>query len=378
MTDWLSSIQFPCTTAYHYLEEAEKRVLQKKERKLAAHAMERWRRTHTLPWFVAAISSNNLSDKSNQDLLCAAEKLGADSRAFVTARFYLIGRMIKEGRSAEARRSLLSMLARKDLAPSEKNIFMCQLQMVSRTPIELFKSMIQSPSSYSYSNIHAGDDTPFPKTWRQVEKQNSYYRCTPTICYAHCDDLNRNLPLAYWVQLAKDKTIPAKLHKELVRCAWLRSVILHRESGLDNALVQAYPSLKELMDTYKNAQSEAEKQFALACLILMNRGMDPDLEPINHHGGIDEHDYFNGNYWSSETDENVEKLNEEKGGDGVDRILASYEAPVLKGVLSTAEQKRVDAEHKVIDANDPPHLLCRTVMDWARSHPEDPRVPEML
>jgi hypothetical protein len=37
LTDWLSSIQFPCTTAYHYLEEAEKRVLQKKERKLAAH-----------------------------------------------------------------------------------------------------------------------------------------------------------------------------------------------------------------------------------------------------------------------------------------------------------------------------------------------------
>ena len=106
--------------------------------------------------------------------------------------------------------------------------------------------------------------------------------------------------------------------------------------------------------------------------------MDTDLEPINHHGGIDEHDYFNGNYWSSETNEHVEKLDEQKGGDGVDRILASYEEPVLRSLLSTDEQKQVDAEHKVIDANDPPHLLCQTVMDWARSHPEDPRVPEML
>ena len=169
----------------------------------------------------------------------------------MTARFYLIDRLIKEGRSAEARNILLSMLARKDLAPSERNIFMCQLQMVSRTPMELFKNMVQSPSSYSYSNIHAGDDTPFPKTWRKVEKQKSYYQCTPTICYAHFDELNRNLPLSYWVRLAKDKTVPAKLHKELVRCAWLRSVILNRECGLEDALVQAYPSLKKLMDTYK-------------------------------------------------------------------------------------------------------------------------------
>ena len=61
LTDWLSTVQSPCTSAYGYLEEAAQQELEKKERTCAAHALERWRKTRTLPWFVAAISSNNLS-----------------------------------------------------------------------------------------------------------------------------------------------------------------------------------------------------------------------------------------------------------------------------------------------------------------------------
>jgi len=380
LTDWLNTIKGPEEEVFPYIEDQAKKEIAERRKTCAAHALKRWRQTHSMPWLVAALSSNSLLLASNHDLANAANQMTPDSVTFLTARFYLIDLMIKSGRKEEARNSLLKLLQRKDLAPSDKNIFQSQLQMVSRTPQEFFHSMIQCPTSYSYSSIHSGDDTPFPSNWRRVENEKSYYRCTPTICDLHCDDLNENLPFSYWVSLARDKTIPAKLHAEVIRCAWLRSVILGRESGLEDALGQAYPSLRKLVQNYKNAPAGPEKRFSLACVILLNRGMDLDLEPVNHHGGIDEHDYFNHNYWETEAQKSAERepAGQIQEGDSVDTIFSSYEKPVLKSLLTRIEQKRLEAEQKVIAANDPPHLLCETVVGWARSHPNDPRVPEML
>jgi len=128
------------------------------------------------------------------------------------------------------------------------------------------------------------------------------------------------------------------------------------------------------MENYKNASAGPEKRFCLAYLILMNRGMEPYLEPVNHHGGIDEHDYFNGNYWGVIP----VAAKDDSHGHSVEDILSTYEKPVLRALLSPTEQMQADKVRKIISATGPAHMLCQTIMDWAHSHPNDPRVPEML
>src|SRR5262249_13311450 len=159
----------------------------------------------------------------------------------------------------------------------------------------------------------------------------------------------------YWVSWATDKTVEAPLRSRLLLAAWLRSKLLGRASGLDAALVQTYPSMKKQMGQYTAAPAGAEKDFALACLILDNYGMSPYLQDSlqRHMDKIDEWDTFNDNFWlptepaastakSPKPKDPLDTLSRPHGNflgaKRVSQMLDSYSRAALPAVLSADEK----------------------------------------
>lgn len=388
LTDWLITIHQPDDSWESY-SVADKKQLKQLQKRKGLHALERWRKTHSLPWFVAALSLNDLLDKNNPDLFQAARKTTTDSKGFCTAQFYLIDALIRSNQKGEADRLLARILSRTDLPPSTRNLFMCQRLMVSGSVTEYLNNIVQSPVTITIEI----DPAQLPDDWLRVESQSHFYSVEKVIAPTQANDLNANLPEIYWIRWCGNKSLPSSLRSRIILATWLRSKLLGQDAGLDDELVKAYPFLKRAMSAYKSSSSEAEKRFSLACLIITNWGMSPYLEPgvARHNLKLNEWDDFNANFWlplpaktpvspKSDSAESTAAVFDYNylGSSSMRSKLQSYAKPALQRLLTNAEKKQADAERLKIWNNHPSKFLGDAIISWAKSHPRDPRVPEML
>ncbi len=389
LTDWLITLHQPDETWLYLGSEAQKQLdLKKQER--AKHAMAKWRQTHCLPWFVAAVCLNNLGEKENHDLAAAAAKIQPDSKAFLTAKFFLVDGLIKSNHKAEAHKILQDILGRKDVPPTTRNLFMDQMLIVCTSVEEYLQNMVQRPACVSTSFC----PSQLPDNWDTLPSKGTFYSSDPVFAESLINDLNANLPQKYWVTWAENKTLPKQLRAHIILAAWLRSKLLGQESGLDDLFAQAYPSTKKLMATYRSAPAGPAKRFALACLILSNCGMSPYLEPGIGRRPDDIHDWdcFNENFWlplpppkktsatagKDSADAAASSLYTFQGTNRIDKIMRVYSKPVLQNALSPADKKQLADEQTTLFKNHPSYFLGEPILDSAKSHPRDARAPSML
>lgn len=388
LTDWLTTIHQPDHT-WSYLGGEPQKQLALLNQERGRHALDKWRQTHSLPWFVAALLCNDLLDKDNNDLQLAAAKVGPDSKAYLTAKFFVVDALLKSKHQAEADKILQEILAQKTLPPSSRNLFMCQRLLASRSVEEYLRNITQRPVAISFGL----DPTQLPENWMNQENASSYPSCDAVIAETLVDDVNANLPQSYWLSWTKDTSLPRELRSHIILAAWLRSKLLGQNSGLDDALLNSFPVLKKLMAVYKAAPSGMGKRFALSWLIIKTWGMTPYLEAgiLRHGANIGDWDGFNENFWlplpplgrakpSPETIAAFDVGSDQNfyGADRMRTILRSYSQPILRTLLSAGYQKELEAERLAIWNNHPSSFLGEPILAWAKSHPHDPRIPEAL
>ncbi len=226
----------------------------------------------------------------------------------------------------------------------------------------------------------------------QVENSKTYIVETPAFNAQVADDINRNAPLSTWMALATSNSIPSKFRSIILRSAWTRAQLLHRNDQalmISDAMASANPILRSAVAKYKAAPEGAARQFAGACVVLKYFGMTPYVQGgLQRHGErIDEFDWYNGNYWvplpvvkkpkSGEDSWSYETVVFTGSGMMSDR-LDGYGENGLASRLTDAEKKQATAERALIFKNNPSRYYGETVLSWAKSHPADPDVPEML
>ncbi len=59
-------------------------------------------------------------------------------------------------------------------------------------------------------------------------------------------------------------------------------------------------------------------------------------------------------------------------------MMQTYYSPGIKPLLGEADRKAADAETQSMLTASPAQFLGDAVFAWAKTHPQDPRVPEML
>lgn len=383
LTQWVSATQVRTDPYADSDEDKAKTAMLKAEN--GKRALENWRKKRTIPWLVAAVSRLGLRSKDHQDLYDAANKISPDSPAYHTCKFYIVDALIAQKRTDEARKILAGILASKSMPPSTYNLFTAQMASTAASSSEFLKYAVLKPSEY------VSTTSVVSRNIYQFAKLNSFHNEAPTFESSVAEELNRFAPLSVWLSLAQNKAIDPRFRAVLLRATWLRALLLNKRqlaAQLEPEVIATNPTLVQPLARYRNSAPGAEKDFALAKLVLRNFGMSPYIQGgAERHGmPINEFDYYQDNYWQpltsdKQTDKDDRNLYETvnlSGDPDLEMKVSEYMKPGLKKRLSAAERKSGDAERNTILINHPSRFLGQAVLKWARLHPDDREVPEML
>ncbi len=388
MTDFVCNMQKASYLTWYGSPEEIARA-KKEDLQAARHAREMWGKTKSPAWLVAALSGSGLRLQDDKELYSAANNTPSSSAAYLTCKFYVVDSLIASGKREEARKILAPILSGANLPPTARNLFSTQMSAASESLPEYLKYSVLSPPEILSSN----NDLVSAKFVKR-ESFNGFQTETPALDADMAADLSKNAPLSTWMQFAQSQNTPARFKPVIVRAAWTRAQLLEKSSEaakLESALAATNPSLAAAVAKVKNAPDEKARQFAIACLVLRNYGMSPYLRggAERHDEPIGEFDYYNNNFWvplpmvdkAEGDDDSYYSYNNTIGYTGDHEVrdkMKKYWQPGLKRFLSNTEKKNADAERQLLMKNHPSRFFGQTVLEWAKTHPSDPNVPEML
>lgn len=366
MTDWILTFSKPGPSSF-------------------AHSLAEWRQTHRLPWLVAAISKARASDPASAQLVVAARNVRADSPAYVTVTFHRMRLLVEMGHPAAARHGLDSLLASKGIGLTQgaRNEFLALRMSLTRSLSEWLRYAPRHPvdmGGYAYTTTakmaKAGGQTEFFDRDASVS-------------------LTEKLPLTLLAKAARSKLLPVHLREEIAIAVWTRAILLGNTAmarRMTPVLARLEPELRSSLAAYQVAKSEPQMKFAAIFLLLRFPGMRPFLPTgVPRWSVFDgpqllKHvDDFRNNWWCSMGPKakaswaqfNYYTMN--RSLTAPLRMIFLNGAIPSPGFLSTSERAAAQKEWAAIEQlPTAPDWLGKQTLAWAKTHPNDPRIPEAL
>ncbi|HEY8412717.1 MAG TPA: hypothetical protein VIK76_14995, partial [Pyrinomonadaceae bacterium] len=177
---------------------------------------------------------------------------------------------------------------------------------------------------------------------------------------------------------AKSNVLPAGPRTDLVQATWLRAALLGDTKTADElapVLTQLVPQLAELLTNYQISADPNEKKFSAIYAWLKTPGLEPVVDAgVGRDAPLYEQDQYRDNWWCGSSF--VPATDEENREVIQFTATTSINPPPF---LSPPEADRGAKERAALNAlGAAPNYLSKQVIQWANSHPDDPRVPEAL
>ena len=375
LSDWIFTLRTEDTRAY-------------------AHAVAKWNETQSPAWLVVALSKAERNSVRLEGLMRDAEKINHNSPAFATASYHLARLKISLGRKAEARKLLDEIIAAdiEGLPISARNQFFGQRMQLAESLNEFLKfSQRRVAAFYDEAGIGKMSDL------LEVAKNNwdpKYYEGTKeeheqsmdkyyadrllwddrfTFDETTLDALNTHFPLAVLARAARSPSLPGYLRRQFVFAIWTRAVVLGNAEiaeAIAPEVLKVAPEMQTVFSSYMNARTVQEKEQAALVVLLKFSSLSPlVVGGLPEFKSAEEIDYyFESSWWCtpSETEYNSD-------GNEVPRSAA-------KPMFLTAEELAAARRERValIAIGNGSSYLGKRVLAWARTSPEDARVPEAL
>jgi tetratricopeptide (TPR) repeat protein len=373
MTDWILTFSHSCGECYD-------------------HSLQRWNETKSLPWLVAAIAQSDAKDPAVPSLLAGVSKIGPDSPAYLTLTFHRLRLLEQSGDADAARHDLDQLLVQQgsSMPISARNEFLALRMKLAANLTEFLQFAPRLAAD-------ATGVTPIPAGKSDYDPGTPEYAATRP----HFDSdasivLTEKLPLRLLADAAKSNTLPPALRRDIAIAAWTRAVLLKNNaiaSEMTPVLTELVPELKDDLAEYAKSTDPGAGESAAIFVILRNPGFRPFVSASpgrgwfystsdNHFNSIDN---FGDNWWCQflPTQKNPHPV----GGFYV--MFSTLRAPLQEiypggGVPApaflTAQDKATAAEELNALAALPsaPRWLGQFTINWAKAHPDDPRVPEAL
>ena len=371
MTDWIFTFHAEGKLAYQ-------------------HALQRWQDTKSLAWLVAAISKADASDHSVAALIAAAEKFPQDSPASTTLTFHRLRLLAGSGKSTVARDQLDRFLAQPapKLDRSARNQFLA-LRTKLATSLDDFLLHAQRNGAVVIPGM---DLEPFSGT--SPSRLDPASQVSPVFDADSAFPLSTTMPLRLLADAAKSTSLPPALRREIVIAAWTRAILLDNQSTareLTPLLEELVPELKDSLAPYKSAADPTSRRFAAVFVILHNPGFVPYVRPglpresvaFGSPKHFNEIDSYGDNWWCPPSPS--------KSGSVGDLFVLStglstplhqiypdgkIPAPVFLTNSDLDEAKTELASLSTQPAA--PDWLGQQTLDFAKSRPDDSRIPEAL
>ena len=373
MTDWILTFSHSCGECYD-------------------HTLLRWNETKSLPWLVATLAQADAKQPALPALLAAVSKVSPDSPAYLTLTFHRLHLQEQSGNSDGARHDLDQLLAQQgtSMPISARNEFLA-LRMKLATNLAEFLQFAPRLST------DATGVAPIPAGKSEYDSGTPEYAATRP----HFDSdasvvLTEKLPLRLLADAAKSNTLPPSLRSDIAVVAWTRAILLKNDAiarEMTPVLTELVPELKDDLAEYAKTSDAAAGQAAAIFAILRNPGFRPFVSASPGRGWFyrsnDSHfnsiDNFGDNWWCPflPTQKNQHPV-------GGFYLMFSTLRPPLQEIypggvvpapafLSVQDKNTVAEELNALAAlPSAPRWLGQFTLEWAKSNPEDPRVPEAL
>jgi hypothetical protein len=332
--------------------------------------MERWREEKSAAWLIAALNIADPKDASTAELLKAATQVPAASPAYTSARYYALRLMARGKEQEAARKELDAWLSRPDdeLAHGTRNLFNNERLRLSTNLADFLSHAAETPAQVG---VDMGDG-PDVDEEQELTERGKQEKGKGFFNDYSAEILAQRIPVQLLVESAKSQTLPAPLRRELARSTWTRATLLGNMAAAD----QLQPMIAELdkplwttMEPFRSAKTNEEKRFAAMFVILQNPGLSPYVRTgLLRSATLGEIDNYRDNWW-------CEPLKDGGGRFRPDRDR-SVPDPAFLSVSEVAQLKRENA--KLADIAVAPNILAAEVLTFAKSHPDDERVPQAL
>ena len=251
-----------------------------------AHSVEKWQKTHSPAWLVAAITKAGPGSSNVPELIEAAGAIPPRSPAYQSVTFHRLRLLLLQGKRAEAREILTHLQIRKlgpkapnfSTSPSTVNLFLALQFALAQELNELLENAPRLPATVT------DDLTPsqLPVTdWSFLPR--GIDPAAPRFDGDSLAVLNRFLPIAMMEQAAHNPKLPKNLRQQVAVAAWTRALLLGNTEAARSLApdVEALaPELRTSVQAYQSAGSAEEQTFAAALLILRFPGLSPFINTL--------------------------------------------------------------------------------------------------
>ena len=341
---------------------------------IMAHSMERWEKTKSVPWLVAAVVNADGKTPRLNELLTAAAAVNSSSPAFATVAFHRARLLKAAGRADEGRAVLDQVLGgdRKQFPASAVNLFLSQRMLFANNLDAFLRDAQREAAGFSDNN----DGREIPMDPKETEQMANGAKVFFDVDAANI--FNKALPAAIIKDAARSKTLPPNLRKDVAQAAFLRAALLddHESAAQAAAVVEGYyPQMKEFLAAYQRASTPEARRFAAAFLGLKFPGVRPFVSAgVGRSTAVDEVDSYRDNYWCTQppmpqaipfaTD-----VSEDANKNSLVTVPDFLKAGQALGARQFAALQALGTA---------PNYFCKVAIEWATANPNDPRSPEAL
>jgi hypothetical protein len=373
LTDWIFAMQLGGAETYR-------------------HAFARWRETDSPAWLVAALTNAEPTSPNLKYLMQAAERTGPDAAAFPTLAFHLVRLKTAAGQRKEALQLLDVVSTKLDLLPaSAQNEFQAQRLVLARDLAQFLKYASRKPVGFYDGGwfLTIRDLVDARKTyWSEYEGQTESkeeYEARIEREYKEMlgDDLrlfdgqsndiiNRHFSLTALGEAVRHPQTSNYLRRRLSLLLLTRAVLLSSHELVGQVapeVIKLAPEIEPLVNDYLEAKTTLDREHAALFLLLKSPGLTPFITDDLQQVSLTHSDYHLESAWwcpPEETEYN-------RAGEEVPKKVA---APAFLDPQQLAEARQ--EFEKLAAMTDAKSYLGKKVLEWARSSPDDPRIPEAL
>ncbi len=366
-----------------------------------AHATRRWQETRRTPWLVAALALVGRGDPAAVPLATAAEQLPAGDPAWLTARYHLLRLRIGTLPDAALRAQVDAILARSDLTPADRNIFLALRAQLATGLGDFATQALRTP--YCRLSLDSCFDYPGAAADSMLARQGGGWVGFGPDALLVID----RLPLAERLALGRTATLPAELRLDLALTNYVRAVLLGNNAAVNEtarALIALLPQVRGDWQRILRTAPGPDKRFAETFVLAKIPSLRPDLADYGRPFGTaasfggywtawlvrpprgakpatfpPARAYVPGGWWNRGAPEeagDADLVCNEKCGVGAPLHLPAFAQPLQAAALRERSAFRSDAD--LGEGVTGGTSLWEEALAYVAAHPRDPRAAEAL
>lgn len=350
------------------------------------HAIRKWQATHAVPWLFIAMSKLHGTDPESAQVIDAAARIPPESPAFLALSYHRERLLQETGNAAKAREVLSQMLERKQSLPlSTLNLIRDEQMKLGQDPKSFLEQLVRNPVRLSYDWYDQDEsycyDTLCRITFYGTANPSRNSPLVQQFSPAAALLLNTRIPTQELVAIVNQNALPASLQRRLATAVWARAVLLdqpQQAAEIKEAVSASAPELRRFLEEYSAAKSVEERRFIGADAIAHFPGLRPFVDSVfPRTTAFAKADDFRDNWWCSDVGAIPDQPNYEKQWQNPKTSkIPDLTAPAF---LTAEQQQQGRTEWDTLrKTGAAENYLPHIVIEWAKAHPDDPRVPEAL